>query len=172
MDFFTVPTITFGVLYCFFVIRHDRRRILHFNITRHPTSSWIIQQLREAFPFGTAPRFLIHDRDAKYGTEVRAAIRFLNINALRASFASPWQNGVAERWVGKLPPRAARPCNCSQRAAPETAAVGIRFLPSRRPHAPWIEQATPGCRTRCVTSGRVVSHDRLGGLHHRYDRAA
>src|SRR5260221_358071 len=56
MDFFTVPTITFGVLYCFFVISHDRRRILHFNVTKHPTSSWIVQQLREAFPFGSAPR--------------------------------------------------------------------------------------------------------------------
>src|SRR6202049_2265131 len=100
MDFFTVPTITFGVLYCFFVISHDRRRILHFNITKHPTSSWIIQQLREAFPFATAPRFLIHDRDAKYGTEVPAAIRSLKINAVRTSFESHWQNGVAERWVG------------------------------------------------------------------------
>jgi putative transposase len=93
MDFFTVPTITFGVLYCFFVISHDRRRILHFNITKHPTSSWIIQQLREAFPFGAAPRFLIHDRDAKYGTEVPAAIRSLKINAVRTSFESPWQKG-------------------------------------------------------------------------------
>ena len=68
MDFFTVPTITFAVLHCFFVISHNRRRILHLNITRHPTSSWIVQQLREAFPFGAAPRFLIHDRDAEYGT--------------------------------------------------------------------------------------------------------
>jgi hypothetical protein len=59
MDFFTVPTITFSSLYCFFVISHDRRRILHFNITKHPTSSWIVQQLREAFPFGSAPRFVI-----------------------------------------------------------------------------------------------------------------
>lgn len=100
MDFFTVPTITFGVLYCFFVIGHDRRRILHFSITQHPTSSWIIQQLREAFPFASAPRFLIHDGDAKYGTEVPAAIRSWKINAVRTSFASPWQNGVAERWVG------------------------------------------------------------------------
>src|ERR1700730_18666673 len=66
MDFFTVPTITFRVLYCFFVISHDRRRILHFNVTKHPTSSWIVQQLREAFPFGSAPRFVIFDRDAKY----------------------------------------------------------------------------------------------------------
>ena len=80
MDFFTVPTISFGVLYCFFVIRHDRRRILHFNSTKHPTSGWIIQQLRE----------LILDRDAKYGTEVPAAIRSLKINAVRTSFESPW----------------------------------------------------------------------------------
>ena len=58
MDFFTVPTITFSALYCFFVISHDRRRILHFNVTKHPTSSWIVQQLREAFPFGSAPRFV------------------------------------------------------------------------------------------------------------------
>ncbi len=65
MDFFTVPTFTFGVLYCFFVIGHDRRRVLHFSVTRHPTSSWIVQQLREALPYQCAPRFLIFDRDAK-----------------------------------------------------------------------------------------------------------
>ena len=67
MDFFTVPTITFGVLYCFFVIHHDRRRILHVNVTKHPTTLWVVQQLREAFPFELAPRFLIFDRDAKEG---------------------------------------------------------------------------------------------------------
>src|SRR5246127_3587632 len=144
MDFFTVPTISFGVLYCFFVIRHHRRRILHFNITKHPTSGWIIQQLREAFPFGAAPRFLIHDRDAKYGTEVPAAIRSLKINAVRTSVESPWQNGVAERWGGELPPRAARLCDCSQRAAPEAAAFRVRLLPSRRPHAPWAGQGNAG----------------------------
>ena len=65
MDFFTVPTVTFGALYCFFVIAHDRRRILHFNVTKHPTSMWIVQQLREAFPFGSAPQFVIFDRDAR-----------------------------------------------------------------------------------------------------------
>jgi hypothetical protein len=73
MDFFTVPTITFGVLYCFFVIAHDRRKILHFNVTRHPTSLWVVQQLREAFLFGSAPRFLIFDGDGKYGLEVPVA---------------------------------------------------------------------------------------------------
>ena len=99
MDFFAVPTITFSVLYCFFVISHDRRRILHFNVTKHPTSLWVVQQLREAFPFESAPRFLIFDRDGKYGVEVPAAVRSLKIRPVRTSFESPWQNGVAERWV-------------------------------------------------------------------------
>src|SRR6266852_7387857 len=98
MDFFTVPMITFGVLYCFFVISHGRRRILHINVTNHPTSLWIVQQLREAFPFESAPRFLIFDRDAKYGLEVPAAVRSLKISPVRTSFESPWQNGVAERY--------------------------------------------------------------------------
>jgi len=172
MDFFTVPTITFGVLYCFFVISHDRRRILHFNLTKHPTSAWIIQQLREAFPFGAAPRFLIHDRDAKYGTEVPAAIRSLKINAVRTSFESPWQNGVAERWVG----------SCRRELLDHVIALNERHL--KRLLAEYVSyhhedrthlglgKGTPGCRPRCVTSGRVLSYDRLSGLHHRYDRAA
>src|SRR5215471_17357947 len=172
MDFFTVPTISFGVLYCFFVISHDRRRIMHFNITKHPTSSWIIQQLREAFPFGDAPRFLIHDRDAKYGREVPAAIRSMKINALRTSFASPWQNGIAERWVG----------SCRRELLDHGIALNERHLKrllseyvsyhhEDRTHL-GLGKGTPGCRIRCVTSGRVLSHDRLGGLHRRYDRAA
>lgn len=172
MDFFTVPTITFGVLYCFFVISHDRRRILHFNITRHPTSSWIVQQLREAFPFGAVPRFLIHDRDAKYGTEVPAAIRSLGAKPVRTSFCSPWQNGVAERCVG----------SCRRELLDHVIALNERHLKrllseyisyhhEDRTHL-GLGKGTPGCRTRGVTSGRVLSHDRLGGLHHRYERAA
>jgi putative transposase len=88
MDFFTVPTVTFGVLCCLFVISHDRRRILHCNVTRHPTSLWIVQQLREAFPFDSAPRFLIFDRDAKYGLEVPAAVRSLGPQTALPAFRS------------------------------------------------------------------------------------
>jgi len=80
------------------------QRILHFNVTKHPRSSWIVQQLREAFPFGSAPRFVIFDRDAKYGREVPAAVRSLRVSPARTSFESPWQNGVAERWGRELPP--------------------------------------------------------------------
>jgi putative transposase len=88
MDFFTVPTITFGLLYCFSIIGHGRRHIVNFNVTSHPTAGWIIQQLREAFPYQSAPRFLIFDRDAKYGLEVPIAVRAMAIRPVRTSFQS------------------------------------------------------------------------------------
>src|SRR5487761_478316 len=100
MDFFTVPTITFGVLYCFFVIAHDRRRILHFNVTRHPTSAWVVQQLREAFPYDSAPGYLIFDRGTQFNGEVIDAVKSFGIEPKRTAFRSPWQNGIAERFVG------------------------------------------------------------------------
>src|SRR5271168_4517874 len=172
MDFFTVPTITFGVLYCFFVIGHDRRRILHFNVTKHPTSPWVVQQLREAFPFELAPRFLIFDRDAKYGLEVPVAVRSLKMSPVRTSFESPWQNGVAERWVES--------CRrdlldhiiaMNERHLKRLLSEYVRYYHDDRTH-PGLGKGTPGSRMRSVASGRILSRERLGGLHHRYDRAA
>ena len=101
-DFFTVPTLTFNVLYCFFVIEHHRRRILHFNATAHPTSDWILQQLREALPLPCPYRYILFDRDRKFGSEVRELLKSSGIKAVRTSVRSPWQNGVAERWVGSI----------------------------------------------------------------------
>jgi transposase InsO family protein len=100
MDFLTVPTLTFGILYCFFVIAHDRRRILHCNVTKRPTSGWVIQQLREAFPFGSAPDYLLFDRGPQFNYEVIDTLKSFGIQPKRTSFRSPWQNGIAERWVG------------------------------------------------------------------------
>jgi len=100
MDFFTVPTITFGMLYCFFVISHDRRRILHFNVTRHPASAWVVHQLREAFPFDSTTKHLVFDRATNFNAEVVETVKGFGITPKRTSFRSPWQNGVAERWVG------------------------------------------------------------------------
>jgi len=102
MDFFTVPTITFGVLYCFFIIGRNRRRILHVNVTKDPTSTWIIQQLREAFPFEASHKYLIFDRDQKFGFEVIAAVQATRIIPKRTSFRSPWQKDYASHctsWV-------------------------------------------------------------------------
>jgi hypothetical protein len=95
MDFFTVPTLTFGVLYCFFVIVHDRRKILHFNVTRNPHALWIVQQLREAWAYQQPHRFLLFDRDAKFGADVVSAVKEMGSEPTRTAFRSPWQNGVA-----------------------------------------------------------------------------
>jgi putative transposase len=100
MDFFTVPTLTFGILHCFFVIAHDRRRIIHCSVTRHPSSAWISQQLREAFPYDSTPSYLIFDRAANFNEEVISTVKSFGIQPKRNSFRSPWQNGIAERWVG------------------------------------------------------------------------
>jgi len=86
MDFFTVPTVTFVVLYCFFVIAHDRRRILHLNVTQHPTGLWITQQLCEAFPYDSQRKYLILDRDSKFGDAVSNSVDALGLKAVRTSF--------------------------------------------------------------------------------------
>jgi hypothetical protein len=99
MDFFTVPTATFRVLYVFFVIHHARRSVLHVRVTEHPTAGWIVQQLREAFPDDAVPRYLIFDNDKKYGAEVLAVIEHMGIRRKQITPCSPWQNGAAERWV-------------------------------------------------------------------------
>lgn len=126
MDLFTVPTASFGVLYVFFVIHHARRRVLHFGVTGYPKSAWVIQQLWETFPDDEAPCFLVFDRDSTFGDAVVATIRSFGIEPKRTSFRSPWQNGIAERWVGsvrrEVPTRSAGPCGGPRRHAPPSAA--------------------------------------------------
>ena len=100
MDFLTVPTATFRVLYCFFVIEHGRRKILHSKVTENPTGSWVLQQLREAFPEPCPYRYAVFDRDAKFGKDVADLLVSGGIKPKRTSFRSPWQNGIAERWIG------------------------------------------------------------------------
>ena len=99
-DFFTVPTVTFKLLYCFFVIEHGRRKILHFNVTQHPTAEWVVQQLRETFPDAGPYRYVILDRDAKFDGDVIAFLKATGLKPKRTSVRAPWQNGIAERWVG------------------------------------------------------------------------
>jgi hypothetical protein len=100
LDFFTVPTLTFQQLYCFFVIEHARRRIVHINVTRHPTADWILQQLREAFPEAGPYRYVILDRDSKFDADIIAFLKCTGLKPKRTSVQAPWQNGTAERWIG------------------------------------------------------------------------
>ena len=175
MDFFTVPTLTFGVLYFFFVIAHDRRRILHFNVTRYPTSAWVIQQLREAFPYDSAPGYLIFDRGSSFNAEMIDAVKTFGIQPKRTSYRSPWQNGVAERWVG----------TCRRDLLDHVIVLNVRHLKrlmtnyigyyhDDRTHL-GLAKETPAVRKAGKTTRadcKILSVPRLGKLHHRYDLAA
>ena len=174
MDFFTVPTLTFSVLHCFFVIDHGRRRILHFNVTRHPTSSWIVQQLREAFPYQSAPRLLIFDRDAKYGLEVPIAV-----GLWRSDPCGPRSEALGRTESPNDGWRAVG-VTCWTTSSPSMSAICGVVVSSPcctlayhedRTHL-GLDKQTPAGRVQSMFRGPVVSRPRLGGLHHRYDRAA
>jgi transposase InsO family protein len=175
MDFFTVPTLTFGVLYCFFVIGHDRRRILRLNVTRNPNALWIVQQMREAWPYTPAHKFLLFDRDSKFGSDVVSAAKALGSQPMRTAFRSPWQNGVAERWVGS--------CRrdlldhvivMNERHLKRLMAEYIRYYHEDRTHLGLAKDTPAGRPTalRFADGSKIQSFPRLGGLHHRYAPAA
>jgi len=175
MDFFTVPTLTFGVLYCFFVIAHDRRRILHLNVTKHPTSACVIQQFREAFPYDSAPKHLILDRGGSFNQEVIETIKSFGIEPKRTSFQRPWQNGVAERFVGS--------CRSdlldhvivlNRRHLKRLTIEYIHYYHEYRTHLR-LDKQTPAGREAAKsenTSSNVICIPRLGGLYRRYELAA
>jgi hypothetical protein len=100
IDSFTVPTLTFGVLYVFLVLRHEQRQVVHFNVTRHPTAPWTAQQIVDAFPFDEAPRFLLRDRDQIYGAYFCQRVKNMGIEEVVIAPQSPWQNPYAERLIG------------------------------------------------------------------------
>lgn len=102
IDFLTVPTATFRVIYVFFVLAHDRRRVLHFNVTEHPSAAWTAQQMIEAFPEDTAPKYLVRDRDGIYGEQSCRRVGGIGIDEVLTAPRSPWQNPYAERLVGSV----------------------------------------------------------------------
>ena len=174
MDFFTVPTLTFGVLYCFFVIGHDRRKILHFNVTRNPNALWIVQQLREAWAYKQPHRFLLFDRDSKFGADVVSAVRDIGSQPTRTAFHSPWQNGVTERWVGS--------CRrdlldhvivLDERHLKRLISEYVLYYHEDRTHL-GLAKDTPSRPTaiRSAAESEIQSLPRLGGLHYRYAVAA
>src|ERR1700690_516546 len=170
MDFFTVPTVTFRLLYCFFAIDHGRRRILHFNVTGHPTAEGVVQQLRETFSDSDRHRYVILDRDSKFSAEVIGFLRSSGIKPVRTSVRSPWQNGVAERWVGS----ARRDCFDHVIALNEAhirrlAREYMAYYHADRTHD-GLGKDTPSGRAVEVRpiGAELISQPRVGGVHHRY----
>jgi putative transposase len=102
VDFFVVPTATFQVLFVFLALAHDRRRVLHFNVTTNPSAEWTARQIVQAFPEETAPRFLLRDRDGIYGRFFRRQMEGLGIDEVITAARSPWQNPFVERLIGSI----------------------------------------------------------------------
>jgi len=178
MDFFVVPTATWHLLYGFFVIHHGRRVILHFNATFHPGESWLCQQMREAFPGDElVPKYVILDRDSSFSPLVLRTLRNMGMRIKRTSVKSPWQNGVAERWIASI----RRDMLHHVIVIDETHLCRlvrsyISYYHEDRTHLT-LEKDSP--RPRCAEArpdvpSAVVALPRVGGLHHRYtwERAA
>ena len=172
MDFFTVPTATFRVLYVFFVIHHARRTVLHVRVTAHPTAAWVTQQLREAFPFDDLPRAVIFDRDPKYTGEVLATLERMGVGRKQTTPHSPWQNGVAERWVETVRRELLdHVIVINERHLQRMLAEYVAYYHDDRTHL-GLSKETParrGVAVKPADGSEVVALRRVGGLHHRYE---
>ena len=174
LDFFTVPTATFQVLFVLVVVAHARRRILHWNVTAHPTAAWTAQQIVEAFPWDTAPRYLLHDRDGLFvNALVRRRVASLGITDRRTAPRAPWQNPCVERLIGSM----RRECLdhvivLNERHLRRILVAYVRYYHRARTHLALHKDAPVPRRVQPPAMGRVVAHAHLGGLHHQCERRA
>jgi transposase InsO family protein len=173
VDFFTVPTIRFQVLYVFLVLAHDRRRILHFAVTAYPTAEWTAQQLRESFPWDTAPRYLLRDRDRIFGKDFVDQIKAMGIKQVLSAPRSPWQRAYVERVIGTI----RRECLdhvivFGERSLYRHLQSFVDYYHRSRTHL-GLEKDSPVPRpVQTADMGRIVAMPEVGGLHHRYERRA
>jgi putative transposase len=172
-DFFTVPTVRFQVLYVFLVLAHERRRILRFAVTRHPTAEWTAQQLRKAFPWDTAPRFLLRDRDRIFGYEFVEQLNAMGIEQVLSAPGAPWQRAYVERLIGTI----RRECLDHVIVFNETTLR--RHLQCFADYYHWsrthlsLQKDTPEPRPiQPPGAGHIIAIPEVGGLHHRYERRA
>src|SRR6202521_1876639 len=169
VDFFTVPTIRFQVLYVFLVLAHDRRRVVYFNVTAHPTAGWTAQQLREAFPFDQIPRYLLRDRDKIFGDTFREQVKDMKIEEVLCAPRSPWQRAYVERVIGSIRRE------CLDHVLVFHVSSLRRILRSyldyyhrSRTHFSLRKDSPEPRSVQPEQMGRVVALPQVGGLHHRY----
>ena len=168
-----MPTATFRVLYRFVVLAHDRRRILHFNVTDQPSARWPTLQILQAFPWDTAPRFLLRDRDGIYGLQSRSRVSGLGIKEVLTAPRSPWQHPCAERLIGSI----RRECLdhvivLNEGHLRRIMTSYVEYYNRTRLHLS-LERDAPVPRHRqALTDGEIIAIPQVGGLHHRYERCA
>jgi transposase InsO family protein len=173
VDFFAVPTIRFQILYVFLVLAHDRRRIVHFAVTAHPTAEWTAQQMREAFPWDTAPQYLLRDRDRIFGKDFVDQVKAMGIKQALSAPRSPWQRAYVERVIGTI----RRECLdhmivFSERCLQRHLQSFVDYYHRSRTHLA-LEKDSPEPRPiQPAVSGRIIAIPEVGGLHHRYERRA
>jgi len=173
VDFFTVPTARRRVLFVFVVLAHDRRRVLHFNVTGHPTAAWTTQQIVEAFPDDSAPSYLLRDRDSVYGHVFRQRLKGRAVGEVLTAPHSPWQNPFAERLIGSI----RRECLnhvvvLGEQHLRRTLARYFAYYHGARTHLSLEKDAPHGRPIEQPELGRVIPISEVGGLHHRYVRRA
>jgi putative transposase len=173
IDFLTVPTATFRVLFVLIVLAHNRRRILHFNVTEHPTAEWTAQQIVEAIGDGKSPRYLIRDRDGVFGLVFRERVKALDIEEVVIAPHSPWQNPYAERVIGTL----RRECLdhvvvLGEAHLRRIMRCYLRYYHETRSHLALEKDAPVPRPVQPPERGKVIEIPEAGGLHHRYERRA
>ena len=173
LDFFTVPTLTGRVLFVLVVLAHERRRILHVNVTAHPTSAWTRQQLREAFPWEVTPRYLLHDRDAIFDDAFRRSVTALGLTDGRTAPRSPWQNPYVERVIGSMRHECLNHVIVlDERHLRRVLSAYVDYYHHSRTHLALDKDAPEPRPIAAIDAGRVVALPAVGGLHHRYERRA
>jgi putative transposase len=173
IDFFTVPTASFRVLFVFVVLSHERRRVVHFGVTEHPTQEWTLQQMREAFPWDQAPRYVLRDRDAIYGNDFAAMTRDIGMEEVLTAPRSPWQNPYVERLIGSI----RRECLdhvivWNKRSLRRILQSYLVYYQHSRTHLALAKDAPESRAVEKAERGRIVVIPQVGGLHHRYHRQA
>lgn len=173
LDFFTVPTATFRVLFVLVVLSQHRRQILHFNVTEHPTSAWTARQLLEACGLDDAPRYLVRDRDAIYGQSFRRQADALGIKEVLTAAQSPWQNPYAERVIGSI----RRECLdhdiiLGEGHLKRLLSSYFDYYARARTHLSLGKDTPNGRPVQPPEQGRVIELEHVGGLHHEYARLA
>jgi putative transposase len=171
IDFFTVPTARLRVLFVLVVLAHHRRRVLHFNVTEHPTADWTAQHIVDTFPEETAPSYLLRDRDTVYGHSFRQRVKGMRIREVLTAPQSPWQNPFAERLIGSI----RRECLdhvlvLNERHLRRILTRYLAYYHRTRTHLALKKDAPYVRPIERPVLGTVVQIPEVGGLHHRYGR--